>query len=69
MHKSKRLVPKILAFRPAELTPLIQLFLDRNPGVKLTDLQRRGIKLALKEFAGKKHAHLVEDSKNFCPAA
>ncbi len=57
----KRTVPKIMACRPGELAPLIQVWLDRHPYADHTLLLKKGLRLALKPYAGKKFAKLVEE--------
>lgn len=60
-HKPrKKTVPKILACRPGELKPVIQHWMDRYPELDTTFLLKRGLRLALRDVAGKRFAHLVD---------
>lgn len=62
MEKTKRTVKTIIGFRPQELAPLIQRWLDENPNVDVTVLIRRSLRKnpELRRLAGKRYAHLVE---------
>lgn len=58
--ETQRKVPDILACRPGEMEPLVQVWLDKNPGKTRTALLKHGLKLALKAYAGRRYAHLVD---------
>jgi hypothetical protein len=56
----KRPKSTVVSCRTLDLEPLVQVWIDRNPGVKTSHLARLGLMLALKPFAGKRYAHLVK---------
>ena len=50
----------LVGTRTGELSPLVELWMKKNPGVNTSHLVRRGLKLALAPLAGKRYAHLVK---------
>lgn len=57
----KRAVRNIIGFRPAELTPLLNIWLERNPYIDITVLLKQSLKAnpEIRKLAGKRFAHLV----------
>lgn len=57
----KRAAKEIIGFRPAELKPLLNLWLERNPYIDITVLLKQSLKAnpELRKLAGKRFAHLV----------
>jgi phage tail protein X len=53
-------VPQMAAVRFGKLEPVVQKWRDAHPGVPLSRLLRKGLKLALRDVAGKRYAELVE---------
>jgi hypothetical protein len=47
-----------------ELAPLVSKWIKQNPGVPTSRLVQRGLRLALRGIAGKRHSHLVETEAN-----
>jgi hypothetical protein len=58
--KTKSTVPEIINFRPGELAPLIERWMERNPEVPTTALIKRALRKELAPLAGKRLAHLVK---------
>lgn len=58
--QKRKTAPLVLSARVGELAPLVQKWMDANPRVNATHLVLDGLRLALKPYAGKRHAHLVE---------
>lgn len=58
-------VPQMIGARlkgkKTDLTPLVELWMKKNPNVNTSHLVRQGLKLALAEVAGKRLAHLLKD--------
>jgi hypothetical protein len=52
--------PSLVGCRTHELAPLVELWMRKNPGVNTSHLVRRGLKLALTTYAGKRFSHLVK---------
>lgn len=61
MEKETREVKEIVGFRPAELAPLLNVWLSKNPGMEITDLIKRSIRRnpEIQQLAGKRYAHLL----------
>jgi len=59
MKPTKRKLPAVVAFRPGELAPLMEHYLNLNPGITTARLIRRGLKLVLRDCAGKRYGHLL----------
>jgi len=57
----KRTVREIVGFRPAELAPLLNAWMERNPYIDITVLLKRSLKAnpEIRKLAGKRFAHLV----------
>lgn len=57
----KRAVKDIVGFRPKSLAPVINIWLERNPHLDISDLVRDSLRKNpdLKKLAGKRYAHLV----------
>lgn len=57
----KRAVKEIIGFRPKELTPLLNMWMEQNPYIDITVLLKRSLKAnpELRKLAGKRFAHLV----------
>lgn len=53
-------VPKMVGARLNELAPLVERWMKKNPGVPTSKLVQRGLRLALKDIAGKRYEHLVQ---------
>lgn len=53
-------VPKVVGARVGELEPLVAIWMNQNRGVPTSNLVQRGLRLALREVAGKRYAHLVD---------
>ena len=64
MKRETTKVPQMVGARlkdkDSDLTPLVELWIKKNPNVNTSHLVRRGLKLALAEVAGKRYAHLLE---------
>lgn len=58
---NKRAVKEIVGFRPKSLAPVINIWLEKNPHLDISDLMRESIRRnpELKKLAGKRYAHLV----------
>lgn len=61
--KPRREVKELIAFRPSELAPLLNLWMARNPSGDITAVIKQSIKLnpEIRKLAGKRYAHLVGD--------
>lgn len=61
MDVKKRAVKPIVGFRPAELSPLMNLWLEKNPFGDISDLLRQSLRTnpELRKLAGKRYAHLL----------
>lgn len=57
----KREVKAIVGFRPAELAPLMNAWLQVNPYRDISDLMRQSLKAnpELRKLAGKRYSHLL----------
>jgi hypothetical protein len=53
-------VPDMAGIRFGELKPVVQKWRDAHPGVPLSKLLRTGLKMALRDVAGKRYANLVD---------
>jgi hypothetical protein len=60
-QNSEKPLSDVASTRLGELKPLVEIYLRKNRGSKVSHLVLRGIKLALKPYAGKRYAHLVEN--------
>ena len=60
-NKNTVIVPKVIGLKVLELEPLVRKWMHQNRQVPLSMLARRGFKLALKPYAGKRYAHLVQE--------
>jgi hypothetical protein len=63
-QESDTQVPKVVSARVNELAPLVSKWIKQNPGVPTSRLVQRGLRLALRGIAGKRHSHLVETEAN-----
>lgn len=61
VEQSKKQAPQVLSARIGDLAPLVEKWMADHPHVNQSKLVLDGLKLALKPYAGKKHAHLVEN--------
>lgn len=52
--------PEILHARVSDLAPIIVRWMEKHPGVQITQLLRRALKKELQPYAGKRYAHLLE---------
>jgi hypothetical protein len=59
--KAKRQVKPIVGFRPKDMAPLLNLWLERNPEKDITKLMESSLRRnpELIAIAGKRYAHLV----------
>ena len=53
-------VPEIINFRPGELAPLIERWMEKNPDVPTTVLMKRALRKELAPLAGRRYAHLLD---------
>lgn len=58
--KSKRMVKEIIGFRPKEMAPVLNMWLERNPDRKITRLMESSLRKnpELIAIGGKRYAHL-----------
>jgi hypothetical protein len=56
----ERLAARVIATRIGEFAPLVHKWQQDHARVPLARLVEDGLKLALKPYAGKRYAHLVE---------
>lgn len=56
-----REVKPIIGFRPKDIAPVINIWLEKNPHMDISDLVRDSLRRNpdLKKLAGKRYAHLV----------
>ncbi len=51
---------KLIGIRTGALQPLVEKWMEQNPGKKGSTLLRCALKNELRKLAGKRYAHLVE---------